>query len=111
MTKRQSVLRRSSEVQARRDGCSAAWASATDGTTAATAVAAPEEKASEDFVLSVRGLLGNGAGSGADLFAAHWHGPPWEPSRSLQRQWHGPLPQQQHRCCVEETTLPPQQDR
>jgi hypothetical protein len=76
----------------------------------ATIAAVPENEAGDDFPLSVRELLGSETGSGADLFAAHWQGPPCEPSRPLQRQWHGPLPQQQHRCCVEATVLP-QQDR
>jgi hypothetical protein len=109
MTRRQSVLRRSGEVRARKDGCSAAGAGTDDGTPAATVAATPKDKASDDFIFSERELPGNGTGSGADFFAAHWHGPPREPSRSLQRQWHGPFPQQQHRGRVEDAALPPSQ--
>ena len=63
-TRRQSVLRRLSEVRARKDGCRAARAGTAGGTTTATAVAAPEEEASDDLVLSGRELPGSGAGPG-----------------------------------------------
>ena len=103
------MLSRSSEVRARRDGRSAARAETDDGTAAVTVAVVPEYKASDDFAFSVRELPGNGTGLGAGFFAAHWHGPPCEPSRSLQRQWHGPFPQQQHRGRLEDATWPPPQ--
>jgi hypothetical protein len=63
---------------------------------------------SADRALSVRELPGNGSDAGADLLAAHWHGPPCEPHPPLQQ--HIPLPLQQVPGCAEVARVPPQQE-
>ena len=86
MTRRQSALRRSSEVAPRRDGCRAAWARTADGTTISV-VTASEEAINDDFVLSLRESLDNGVGAGLELFSEQPH--------TLVFEHAPPLPQQE----------------
>lgn len=81
----------------------------TDGTTIAT-VTASEDETGDDFVVSVRELLGNGSGAGSEWLAEHWHRLPCEPAPPLQQQQDDPLAPQQPRCCAEDAALSPQQE-
>ncbi len=80
-----------------------------DGTTITT-VTASEDVTGDDFVVSVRELLGNGSGAGSEWLAEHWHELPRGPGPLLQQQQDGPLAPQQLRCCAEGAAGPPQQE-
>ena len=111
MTSLQRRLNRSGVLEPRIVACRLAWTTTAAGTRIATVATPPKADVdSEDVVLSVRELPGNGSGAGTALLAAHRHGPPCEPNPPLQQQWHGPFPQQQHLCWVEDTAVPPQQE-
>jgi len=85
MTRRQSVVRRSSEVEPAREGCWAARARTAGGATM-TAVTASGEQPKDVFVLSVREWLDTGAGAGAEPLLTHGHGPPLERPAPWPRQ-------------------------
>lgn len=101
MTRRQSTLKRSSAVEPARDGCEAARARTTGGTTITTVARDCRDDPTEDFELSVRESLDTGAGVGADLFAAHWHTLPCELGPPEQQPQQAPVapPQQERRGC------------
>jgi len=82
MTRRQSTLRRSSEVTPRRDGWRSAWAKANDGATG-TIAEAPAEEADDDFALSLRESLDSGVGAGTELFSEQAHTPAFEQAPPL----------------------------
>jgi len=65
------MLKRLGDVEAKREGCRAAWARTTDGAATGTLTMAMEEESSEDFASSVRELPGKGAGVGLDWFVEH----------------------------------------
>ncbi|MHB0960139.1 MAG: hypothetical protein ACYC0X_20935 [Pirellulaceae bacterium] len=73
------------------------------GTGTATVISPSNEGIDNDFVVSVRELLGNGSGAGTDSLSEHRHGPPLQ-------QPHDPLAPQQLPCFAEDAAVPPQQE-
>ena len=82
MTRRQSVVRRSSEVEPRHDGGCAAREKWIDGTTKGV-VATSKQETCDDFELSVRESLGKPAGTLDERPCAHWHVPALLPQQHV----------------------------